>query len=112
MGDSLENPETSVDTSVPNVTIVEYGAFANYIRKAVTILLPEEDVVPPALNVALEDADNQERIRKFLSDPQIQALYIQRNCLKGGFSKAIFNGTWGWRPNEKKMASYVKKFAF
>lgn len=82
MGDSLENPDTSVE-AVQNVTIVDYGAFANYIRKAVTILLPEEDVVPPALNVALEDLDNQEKIKKFLSDPQVQALYIQRNCLKG-----------------------------
>ncbi|XP_005182290.1 dynein heavy chain, cytoplasmic isoform X3 [Musca domestica] len=81
MGDSLENPDTSVE-AVQNVTIVDYGAFANYIRKAVTILLPEEDVVPPALNVALEDPDNQDKIKKFLSDPQVQALYIQRNCLK------------------------------
>ena len=82
MGDSLENPDTSVE-AVQNVTIVDYGAFANYLRKAVTILLPEEDVVPPALNKALENTDNQEKIRKFLSDSQVQALYIQRNCLKG-----------------------------
>lgn len=82
MTDSLDNADTSVET-VPNITIVDYGAFANYIRKAVTILLPEEDVVPPALNLALEDPDNQERIKKFLADSQVQALYIQRNCLKG-----------------------------
>uniref|UniRef100_A0A1B0B0C4 Dynein heavy chain, cytoplasmic n=1 Tax=Glossina palpalis gambiensis TaxID=67801 RepID=A0A1B0B0C4_9MUSC len=81
MTDSLDNADTSVET-VPNITIVDYGAFANYIRKAVTILLPEEDVVPPALNLALEDPDNQERIKKFLADSQVQALYIQRNCLK------------------------------
>lgn len=31
MGDSLENPDTSVE-AVQNVTIVDYGAFANYIR--------------------------------------------------------------------------------
>ncbi|XP_055846761.1 dynein heavy chain, cytoplasmic isoform X3 [Episyrphus balteatus] len=80
MGDSLENTEAPVDNV--SVTIVDYGAFANYIRKAVTILLPEEDVVPPALNVALEDTNNQDCIKKFLSDPQVQALYIQRNCLK------------------------------
>ncbi|XP_065362456.1 dynein heavy chain, cytoplasmic-like [Calliphora vicina] len=81
MGDSLENPDTSVE-AVHNVTIVDFDAFANYIRKAVTILLPEEDVIPPALNLALEDLDNQEKIKNFLSDPQVQALYIQRNCLK------------------------------
>lgn len=83
MGDSLENPDTSTDQ---NVVIVEYNAFANYLRRAVTILLPEEDsLMPPALNVALEDPSNQDYIRKFLCDSQIQALYIQRSCMKGTF---------------------------
>lgn len=84
MGDSLENPDTSVETQ--NVAIVDYGEFANYIRKAATILLPEEDATAPALNVALEDKANQDCIKKFLSDPQIQALYIQRNCSKGRYT--------------------------
>lgn len=83
MGDSLENPDTSTDQ---NVVIVEYNAFANYLRRAVTILLPEEDsLMPPALNVALEDPSNQDYIRKFLCDSQVQALYIQRSCMKGRF---------------------------
>lgn len=81
MGDSLDNQDVTVESQ--NVTIVEFNAFFNYIRKAATILLPEEDAVPPALNVALEDRTNQDCIRKFLSDPQVQALYIQRSCSKG-----------------------------
>lgn len=81
MGDSLENTDTSVETQ--NVAIVDYGEFANYIRKAATILLPEEDATAPALNAVLEDKINQDCIKKFLSDPQIQALYIQRTCSKG-----------------------------
>ncbi|KAH8421188.1 hypothetical protein KR009_007052, partial [Drosophila setifemur] len=81
MGDSLENTDTSVDPGV-NVSIANYDAFANYLRKAVTILLPEEDVVSSSLNVALDDPLNQETIRKFLSDPQVEALYVQRNTLK------------------------------
>lgn len=81
MSDSLENADSSNETQ--NVTIVDFGAFANYLRKAVTILLPEEDAVPPAFNTALEDTKNQECIRKFLSDPQVSSLYIQRSCTKG-----------------------------
>lgn len=81
MGDSLDNTDTSVETQ--NVAIVDYGEFANYIRKAATILLPEEDATAPALNVALEDKVNQDCIKKFLSDSQIQALYVQRTCSKG-----------------------------
>lgn len=85
MGDSLENQDVSVDTQ--NAAVVDYGAFANYLRKAATILLPEDDVhiVPPALNIALEDKSNQDCIKKFLSDSQVQALYIQRTCTKGKF---------------------------
>lgn len=84
MADSLEPVEAPQETE--NVVIMEYSPFANYILKAVTILLPEEDVVPPALASAMEDRSNQECIKKFMSDPQIQALYIQRSCSKGKLS--------------------------
>lgn len=89
MGDSLDNTDTSVDPTV-NLSIANYDAFANYLRKAVTILLPEEDVVPESLNSALDDPVNQDIIRKFLSDPQVQALYVQRNCIKGRKDKNDF----------------------
>lgn len=51
MGDSLENPDVSLDAQ--NAVIVDYGAFANYLRKAATILLPEnnnDDNYPPAVS--------------------------------------------------------------
>lgn len=85
MGDSLDNQDLSGSDAPQNVAVVEFGAFANYLRKAATILLPEDDahLVPPALNLALEDKSNQDCIRKFLSDSQVQALYIQRTCIKG-----------------------------
>lgn len=88
MGDSLDNTDTSVDPTV-NLSIANYDAFANYLRKAVTILLPEEDVVPESLNSALDDPVHQDIIRKFLSDPQVQALYVQRNCIKGRNDKNV-----------------------
>lgn len=81
MGDSLEGSENTSDAQ--NVAIVEFSAFTNYIRKAVTILLPEEDIIPPALNAALEDRNNQDCIRKFLCDSQVTTLYIQRSSSKG-----------------------------
>lgn len=81
MGDSLEGSEILAD--LQNVSIVDYAAFANYLKKAVTILLPEEDVISPALNNALEDRSNQECIKKFLADPQVSSLYIQRSSSKG-----------------------------
>ncbi|XP_044735865.1 dynein heavy chain, cytoplasmic isoform X10 [Chrysoperla carnea] len=80
MGDSLDGSENTPEPQ--NVVVVDYSAFANYIRKAVTVLLPEDDVVPPSLNSALEDRTNQECIKKFLSDPQVSCLFIQRSSSK------------------------------
>lgn len=82
MGDSLDGSgEPSPESQ--NVAIVEFPTFANYLRKAVTVLLPDEDVVPPAFNFALEDRYNQDCIRKFLGDSQVSSLYIQRSSTKG-----------------------------
>lgn len=83
MGDTPEQQDVSLETS--NAAIVGFEAFANYLRKASSILLPEDDghIVSPALNIALDDKLNQDCIRKFISEPQVQALYIQRSCTKG-----------------------------
>lgn len=43
-----------------------------------------------ALCDALEEKSNQDCIRKFLSDPQVPALYVQRSSTKGKFQKLIF----------------------
>lgn len=82
MGDSLDGSGDPSPES-QNIAIVDYASFANYLRKAVTILLPDEEVVPPALNIALEDKNNQECVRKFLSDSQVWSLYVQRSSSKG-----------------------------
>lgn len=83
MGDSLEGSDSAPETQ--NVAIVDFTAFSNFILKAATVLLPEDDgqAEPTNLNAALDDKTNQECIRKFLSDPQVQTLYIQRNSSKG-----------------------------
>lgn len=82
MGDSLDGSgEPSPESQ--NVAIVEFPTFANYLRKAVTVLLPDEDTVPPAFNLALDDRYNQDCIRKFLGDSQVSSLYIQRSSIKG-----------------------------
>lgn len=81
MGDSLDGSENAPEAQ--NVVVVDFQEFANYLRRAATVLLPEDDIVPPALNTALNDKVNQDCIRKFISDPQVAALYVQRFSLKG-----------------------------
>lgn len=97
MGDSLEGSE-STSTETQNVAIVDFTAFTNYILKAASVLLPEDDsqAEPVALKAALDDKANQECIRKFLSDSQVSTLYIQRSSSKGtpglyGLSHAVMH---------------------
>lgn len=83
MGDSLEGSENTPEPQ--NVAVVDFTAFTNFILKAATVLLPEDDsqAEPTNLVAALDDKANQECIRKFISDPQVSTLYIQRNSSKG-----------------------------
>jgi hypothetical protein len=85
MGDSLENNDSSLEPT-QNVAIVDYKAFANFLRKAITILLSDDDESGNILESALdENRQNQECIKKFLLDPQVPTLYIQKNYIKGNF---------------------------
>lgn len=82
MGDSLEGSENTPETQ--NVALVDFTAFSNFILKAATVLLPEDDsqAEPKNLVAALDDKVNQECIKKFISDSQVTTLYIQRNSSK------------------------------
>lgn len=82
MGDSLENIEQPIDTQ-QNVSIVDYKAFSNYLRKCVNLFFDDEEFNSSKLEEALdENRANQECIKKFLSDPQVQTLYIQKSSSK------------------------------
>ncbi|XP_044265029.1 dynein heavy chain, cytoplasmic isoform X6 [Tribolium madens] len=81
MGDSLEGSESTPEPE--NVAIVDFNDFTNFITKAATVLLPEDNQWELTnLRAALDDKSNQDTIRKFLSDPQVSILYIQRNPSK------------------------------
>lgn len=84
MGDSLESSEASAEPQ--NVAVVDFTDFSNFVLKAATVLLPEEEgqAEPANLVAALDDKVNQECIRKFIGDPQVATLYIQRSSSKGG----------------------------
>ena len=82
MGDSLEGSESTPEPQ--NVTIVDFNAFTNFLTKAATVLLPEDNQWELTnLRAALDDKVNQEIIRKFLADSQVSILYLQRSPSKG-----------------------------
>ncbi|XP_044746185.1 dynein heavy chain, cytoplasmic isoform X2 [Coccinella septempunctata] len=82
MGDSLEASESTPEAQ--NVALVDFTTFKNYIIKAATVLLPEDDGQAQPINLlaALDDKINQECIRKFIGDPSVSTLYVQRNSSK------------------------------
>ncbi|XP_060529688.1 dynein heavy chain, cytoplasmic isoform X3 [Cylas formicarius] len=82
MGDSLDGSENPPENQ--NVAVVDFTAFINFVLKAATVLLPDDDsqAEPKTLVAALDDKINQEYIKKFISDPQVTTLYIQRNSSK------------------------------
>lgn len=85
MGDSLETiDQPSIDAQQQNVSIVDQKAFCNYLRKCVNLFFDEEELNSSKLEEALdENRLHQECIKKFLSDPQVQTLYIQKASYKG-----------------------------
>ncbi|XP_050667850.1 dynein heavy chain, cytoplasmic isoform X2 [Leptidea sinapis] len=98
MGDSLDGSENAPEQ---NVVVVDFQNFANYLLRAATVLLPEDDIVPPALKTALDDKVNQDCIKKFISDPQVSSLHVQRFSLKEDDSEQPTEGE-----EEKEAVTY------
>lgn len=90
MGDSLENIDQSIDSTQQNISIVDHKAFSNYLRKCVNLFFDDEEINAAKLEEALdENKANQECIKKFLSDSQVQTLYIQKSSFKGKVDKFL-----------------------
>ena len=71
------------DQAQVQVAIADVNNFLKYLRKAVPVCLEEDVVTSQAFETALGDKAHQEAIRKFISDPQTRAIFIQRSSTKG-----------------------------
>ncbi|CAB0033630.1 unnamed protein product [Trichogramma brassicae] len=79
MSDSLDYGLSESTPEPQNVITVDFMAFVDYLKKIVFVLHPDDEFnVPMAFGTAVEDKTNQECIKKFLTDSQVWALYIQR----------------------------------
>lgn len=81
MGDSLD-PSDPPPEEQP-VSIVDISEIVNYLKENVKLNLLGTKVAPPALNVAFEENNNIECIKKFAADSQIPTLLVQRTSAKG-----------------------------
>lgn len=85
MGDSLEPIDQSIDAQQQvSVAVVDQKSFCNYLRKAILVLFDDDENNSSKLDEALdENRGHQECIKKFISDSQVQTLYIQKSSVKG-----------------------------
>ena len=76
--------ETGPLSDIPSTqVIIEVSAFANYLRRVIPVLLEDGDDTPAALVNAVKEKQAIECMKRFLCDPQIPVLYIQRTSTKG-----------------------------
>lgn len=80
MADSTEQ-EPSL--AAPVQSVLDVNVFVEYLRKVVPILLDDEDPQLRSFQAALNDKQNAETIKKFISDSQTPSLLFQRVAAKG-----------------------------
>jgi len=65
------------------VAVSDVGKFAGYLRRAVPVLLEDAEDTPEAFAAALDERPVVDTMKRFLSDPQVPVLLIQRLSVKG-----------------------------
>ena len=85
MSDSGGGDDSSgtMEVSAAVQTVADTSVLQKHIRKLVPLLLEDGGEAPASLETALEEKSSLEQMRKFLSDPQIQTILVERSTLKG-----------------------------
>lgn len=82
--------------------------FILFLFRIVPLLLEDCEGVPSTLSQALTEKNAQDLMRKFLSDPQVHSLMIERIATKGLFIRHLiydktFENSVIFQRKEKKM---------
>ncbi|XP_061172861.1 cytoplasmic dynein 1 heavy chain 1-like isoform X1 [Saccostrea echinata] len=77
--------ETAADQDVraaPVQATAELSDFAEYLLRIIPALMEDKDSAPPQLKTTIFEKSTSEVVKKFLGDPQIPVLLIQRSSTK------------------------------
>ena len=85
--------EVSAVQNVADVSVLQ-----KHLRKLVPLLLEDGGEAPAALEAALEEKSALEQMRKFLSDPQVHSVLVERSTLKGAGPGVGARGVQGRGP--------------
>jgi dynein heavy chain 1 len=77
-----DSGETDAHQAAAAQAVMEVSAFANYLRRVVPVLLEDVEDTPAQLVASLKDRSSIEAMKKFISDPQVPVLLIQRLGVK------------------------------
>lgn len=80
-GGTEENSGTMEVSAVQ--TVADPSVLQKHIRKLVPLLLEDGGEAPASLETALEEKSAMEQMRKFLADPQVHTVLVERSALKG-----------------------------
>jgi dynein heavy chain 1 len=78
MADVVDNEAPATPVSVNDIT-----KFVNYLRRVVPVLLEDADDAPENFTTALSERAAVECLKRFLGDPQVPVLLVQRMSMKG-----------------------------
>lgn len=89
MSESLEPGGDSIPPVEQNIAqAADVSVLVKYLKNVIPALLEEDNSLHRSLKALLDDSGQQEKLKKFISDPQVKSLLIQRTSAKG--SKVIF----------------------
>lgn len=82
MADTSETEAQSVPAA-QSQAVMDQSVLGNYIRRIVPVNLEDSDDTPAALVTCLKEKATMDAMKKFISDPQVACLLIQRQAAKG-----------------------------
>ncbi|KAL0969613.1 hypothetical protein UPYG_G00229830 [Umbra pygmaea] len=81
-GGGVDDSSGTMEVSAAVQTVADSSVLQKHIRKLVPLLLEDGGEAPASLETALEEKSSIEQMRKFLSDPQIHTILVERTTLK------------------------------
>ena len=75
--------ETPEQEAPAVLSVADSMVFSEYLCRVVPVLLEDRESASAGLKTALVEKNHLESIKKFLSDPQIPVLFVQRSSTKG-----------------------------
>uniref|UniRef100_A0A8C8JGC9 Cytoplasmic dynein 1 heavy chain 1 n=1 Tax=Oncorhynchus tshawytscha TaxID=74940 RepID=A0A8C8JGC9_ONCTS len=81
-GGGGDDSSGTMEVSTAVQTVADAAVLQKHIRKLVPLLLEDGGDAPASLETALEEKSSIEQMRKFLSDPQIHTILVERSTLK------------------------------